>query len=169
MPNVDSATGFYYEKRFSDEHPPITPFQMAESTTLNVGDAVTLTAGYLVIAATTDSVLGVVLGATAIGDSVYDQPPIVAGAGETPWVDVILALQDVVFRVHDNSATPGTPALIGKSVPLAGTTGVMAVDSSGAAVDCMLLALAGPDTINENAYGADMQWLIIFQNPFIVA
>lgn len=170
MANVDSPSGFLYEGRFSDQSPPIHDYELAESTTVSLGDPVTLTGGYLAPAASGAAVLGVVLGAAATDDNVYNNSGevIVAGAGEHPLVKIVLALPDVYFRVQDANATAPTIALRGVSCDFTGTTGVVEVNSSVTLNgDVQLIDKAGPDNINGNEYGANMDWLGIFANRFI--
>lgn len=169
MANTNSPSGFIYEGRFSDESAPIHDFEMAESITLSLGDPVTFTGGYLTLAASGDPVLGVVLGAAATDDNVYENSGevIISGAGEHPLVKIVLAFADVYFRVQDAAAAP-TITLRGASVDFTGTTGIIEVNS-GVTVngDVALLDKAEGDDINGNEYGADMDWLGIFQNRYL--
>lgn len=170
MPNVDSPRGFIYEGRFSDKSPPIYDYEMASSTTLSLGDPVTFASGYITKAVSNDPILGVVIGAAATDGKVFTNSGevIVAGASEHPKVKIVLALEDVLFRVQDSNASP-TIALRGASVDFAGTTGIVEVNSSVVTNgDCMLFDKAGPDNVAGNQYGANMDWLVIFQQRYIL-
>ena len=163
MANTDSAKGFVYDTRLSDEHPPIMDYEMAESTTLSDGDPVTIENGYVRLAASGEPVLGVVIGSIYPGwDGSYD-----SGAGEHPAVKICIALEDVLFRVHDANAAP-TIALRGASVDMVGASGVVGVDSTVVANgDFMLWDRAWADSISGNVWGPDMQWLGSFQNRYM--
>lgn len=169
MPNVSSANGYYYDSNLYDESPAVHDYPIKASTTLNPGDAVTFDAGQLVLAVTTDTVLGVVVGPAAVDDTVYsDGGAIVAGAGENPLVKVIIATAGTLFRVHDANAAP-TAALVGVSVDMVGAAGAQGVDSSSTTTgDVQLFDIAGPDNIAGNEFGADMQWLGIFKTRYFV-
>ena len=165
MANIDNPTGFRYEKGYRDESPPVTTYLQKASTTLNEGDPVTLEAGYLILAGTGVAVLGVVMGPAAVDDTVQSGAPIVAGAGETPEVMIILAFADVVFRVQDGDATPATIALLGTLVDMTGATGAVELASAVSTNDdVLLLALADRDNIAGNVYGANADFLVIFNN-----
>lgn len=168
MANKSAPVGFFYDVRYGDESPPIHHFEMATGTTLNIGDPVTFTNGYLTLAATGDFVLGVVIGKSAEDGGVYDNAgPIVAGAG-APKVAIILAFADTVFRVHDANAAP-TIALRGESCDMVGGTGAVGVNSGTVTNgDVMLFDVAGPENIGGNVVGADMDWLGIFQKRYIL-
>ena len=163
MANIDNPNGFRYEFRYSDGSPPVATYLQKASTTLNAGDPVALEAGYLILAGTGVPVLGVVMGPAAVDDTVQNGTPIVAGAGETPGVMIILAFNDVVFRVQDGDATPATQALIGTLVDMAGATGAVEIASAVSTNDdVLLLALADLDNIAGNTWGANADFLVTF-------
>ena len=170
MPNTDNPNGFRYVKGWRDESPPVATYMQAESTTLNPGDPVTLTAGFLTFAGTGVPVLGVVMGPAAVDDNVYNYAngPIVAGAGETPAVMIIVAFADVIFAVQDLNAAPATQALIGVSCDMVGATG--AVEISTAVVtngDVMVWAVAGQDNIAGNEFGANVDMEVSFMLRYV--
>jgi hypothetical protein len=163
MANIDNPNGFRYEKGWRDESPPVASYLQKASTTLNAGDPVTLEAGYLILAGTGVPVLGVVMGPAAVDDTVQAGAPIVAGAGETPAVLIILAFADVVFRVQDGDATPATQALIGTLVDMTGASGAVELASAVSTNDdVILMALADLDNIAGNEWGANADFLVIF-------
>lgn len=165
MANIDNPTGFRYVKGWRDESPPVATYLQKASTTLNEGDPVTLEAGYLILAGTGVAVLGVVMGPAAVDDTVKEGAPIVAGAGETPAVMIILAFADVVFSVQDGDATPATQALIGTLVDMTGATGAVELASAVSTEDdVLLIALSGQDNIAGNAFGANADFDVIFNN-----
>ena len=166
MANIDNPTGFRYVKGYRDESPPVAHYMQKASTTLNPGDPVALEAGYLILAGTGVPVLGVVLGPAAVDDGIFDNAgPIVAGAGETPEIMIILAFADVVFAVQDGDATPATQALIGTLVDMTGATGAVELASAVSTNDdVLLMALSGQDNINGNAFGANADFDVIFNN-----
>jgi hypothetical protein len=164
--NTDNPTGFRYVKGWRDESPPVGTYLQAASTTLNPGDPVKFTAGFLTLALTSEPVLGVVMGPAAVDDNVYNYAdgPIVAGAGETPEVMIILAFADVVFAVQDGSATPATQALIGVSCDMVSATGAIEIDTAVVTNgDVMVWAVAGQDNIAGNEFGANCDFDVTFQ------
>ncbi len=164
MANTNNPRGFIYEGRFSDESPPIHDYEMGVSSTLNVGDPVKFVNGYVIPANTGDIVLGVFLGAGENAAGMIDgDGGVTSGAGEHPIVKIVLALADVYFRVQDANATASISNR-GTSVDFSGATGVGVVDSSASiSGDVLLLDKAGMEDRNGNSYGANMDWLGIFQ------
>jgi len=159
MANTDSARGFVYTRRLSDEAPPMLDYEMAENSTLSQGDPVTIENGYIRLAASGEPVLGVVVGGYAPD---WDGS-ITSGPGENPAIKLIIALEDVLFRVHDANAAP-TIAQRGASVDIVGTTGAIGVDSTVTTNgDVMLWDRAWSDSISGNEFGPDMQWEASFQ------
>jgi len=170
MANKGSANGFYYEYSLHDESPAVHDYPQTASTTLNVGDPVTLTSGQLTLAAAGAPVLGVVLGYAAVDGTVESvSGPLVAAAGKTPMVKVLLALDGTVFRVHDAAATPSL-AVVGKTCSMVGGTGAKGINSGTTTTsDVQIFDLAGPDSVAGNVAGeANTQWLVIFATRFFV-
>ena len=163
MANTDKATGFVYDFRLSDEHPPMLEIEMASNTTLSDGDPVTIDAGYARLAATGESVFGVVVGS----DNPRWDGGLTTGSGDNPSLNVCVALEDVVFRVHDANASP-TIATRGTNVDMVGASGAVGIDSSVATNgDFYLLDRAWADAISGNEWGPDMQWVGIFAKRMV--
>lgn len=166
MANIDNPKGFIYEGRLSDQSPPIHDYEMTASTTLKLGDPVKLVSGYISKAVTGDTILGVFVGPAAQDGEVADyveSTGLVAGAGEHPLAKIVLALPDVLFRVQDVAASP-TIAVRGVLADFAGASGAVEVNSGVSTQDdCLLFDKAEGDNIAGNAYGASMDWLVIFQ------
>lgn len=162
MANIDNPYGFRFDVRYGDEVPAVRDFQMAASTTLNQGDPVTLSGGYVTKAVTSNPVLGVFLGPAAVDDSVYDGDSITSGAGENPSVKVLIAFADTLFRVQDVAAAPAVTA-IGTKVDFVGATGVVEINTGVTTNgDCLVVAVAEQDNIAGNELGANVDWLISF-------
>ena len=170
MANKGSANGFYFEYNLYDESPAVHDWPQTASTTLNVGDPVTLVSGQLVLAAAGAAVLGVVLGYAAVDGTVEAvSGPLVAAAGKNPLVKVLIATAGTVFRAHDAAATP-TLAVVGKTCSMVGGTGAKGINSGTVTTsDVQIFDLAGADTVAGNVAGeANTQWLVIFATRYFV-
>ena len=137
MANTDNANGFAPAFTLSGGPPAIVYMPVAASMTLAKGDAIFLESGLVNISAATDGTL----------DGVMAAPSVDAASGTL--VPVYVANSDTVFvgQCSGDSAN----ALIGTSVDIEGTTGIMEINENATTeAICRIVGLHPSDDIGTN-------------------
>ncbi len=151
MANRDNPHGFVAEYTLSGGALPVFQGKMAASLTLNIGDTLIYSSGYLA--------LGVAASTGIVGVCIEAQT---TSAGEYTTISYVPVTPDVIFSAQC-SGTP-TQAMMGTEVDLEGATGVQEINENATAAGKVVRLLA----VKPNSeLGANAEMLCQLKSAFV--